>query len=161
MKDGVRDLIWLLLQTMPSPAPIMTTQTLTPAQLKLCATYRNLGLWTLQGWLAMFFIAAGYAKLTEPMGNLIALMSWPAAAAEGFVRGLGGLEIALALTLLTPLVSWRFGRPALLAAAAGLAALEIVMAGVHAIGGQWSLVAVNLILMAMTAAVLIGRRPIA
>lgn len=145
---------------MPSPAPIiMTTQTLTPAQLKLCATYRNLGLWTLQGWLAMFFIAAGYAKLTEPMGNLIALMQWPAMASDGFVRGLGGLEVLLALGLLAPLVSWRFGRPALLAAAGGLAAMEVVMSGVHAIGGEWSLVAVNLVLLAMTGAVLWGRRP--
>lgn len=159
MKGGVRDLIWLLLETMPSPAPIMTTQTLTPAQLKLCATYRNLGLWTLQGWLAMFFVAAGYAKLTEPMGNLIALMNWPAMASDGFVRGLGGLEVVLALGLLAPLASWRIGRPVLLASAAGLGAMEIVMSGVHAIGAEWSLVAVNLILLAMTAAVLVGRRP--
>ena len=144
---------------MPSPAPIMTTQTLTPAQLKLCATYRNLGLWTLQGWLAMFFIAAGYAKLTEPMGNLISLMHWPAMAADGFVRGLGGLEVALALGLLAPLASWRIGGPALLASAGGLAALTLVMAGVHAIGAEWGLVAVNLILLTMTGAVLIGRRP--
>ena len=135
----------------------MTTQTLTPAQLKLCATYRNLGLWTLQGWLAMFFIAAGYAKLTEPMANLVALMNWPAMASDGFVRGLGGLEVALALGLLAPLFSWRFGRPVLLASAGGLAALTLVMAGVHAIGAEWSLVAVNLVLLAMTAAVLLGR----
>jgi len=144
---------------MPSPAPIMTTQTLTPAQLKLCATYRNLGLWTLQGWLAMFFVAAGYAKLTEPMDNLIALMSWPAMASDGFVRGLGALEVGLALALLTPLISWRIGRPVLLAAAAGLAMLEVVMTGVHAIGGEWDLAAVNLVLLAMTGAVLWGRRP--
>lgn len=136
----------------------MTTQTLTPAQLKLCATYRNLGLWTLQGWLAMFFIAAGYAKLTEPMANLIALMNWPAMASDGFVRGLGGLEVALAIGLLAPLINWRIGRPVLLASAAGLGALTVVMAGVHAIGGEWSLVLVNLILLAMTGAVLWGRR---
>ena len=137
----------------------MTTQTLTPAQLKLCATYRNLGLWTLQGWLAMFFIAAGYAKLTEPMDNLIALMSWPAMASDGFVRGLGGVELALALGLLAPLVSWRIGRPVLLTSAATLVALTTVMAGVHAIGGEWSLVLVNLILLIMSGAVLVGRRP--
>lgn len=144
---------------MPSPAPIMTTQTLTPAQLKLCATYRNLGLWTLQGWLAMFFVAAGYAKLTEPLDNLIVLMSWPAFASEALVRGLGAIEVILALGMLAPLVSWRLGRPVLLAAAGGLGALEIVMSGVHAIGAEWGLVAVNLILLTMTAAVLWGRRP--
>ena len=144
---------------MAFPVPIMTTQTLTPAQSKLCATYRNLGLWTLQGWLAMFFIAAGYAKLTEPMDNLIALMSWPAMASDGFVRGLGGLEVGLALGLLAPLVSWRIGRPVLLISTVGLATLAAVMAGVHAIGGEWGLAAINLILLSMTGAVLVGRRP--
>ena len=41
-----------------------------PAQIRLCDTYRNLGLWTFQGWIAMFFIAAGYAKLTVSMDTL-------------------------------------------------------------------------------------------
>jgi len=27
-------------------------------------------LWTFQGWLAMFYVAAGFAKLTEPQSNL-------------------------------------------------------------------------------------------
>ena len=49
----------------------MTSQVLTPARSRLAASYRNLTLWTLQGWLAMFFIAAGYAKLSEPMTNLV------------------------------------------------------------------------------------------
>ena len=139
----------------------MTTTTLpvSSPRARSRAAYKNIALWTLQGWLAMFFIAAGYAKLTEPMGNLISLMHWPAMASDGFVRGLGGLEVALALGLLAPLASWRIGGPALLASAGGLAALTLVMAGVHAIGAEWGLVAVNLILLTMTGAVLIGRRP--
>ena len=43
----------------------MTSQTLSPARSRLNASYRNLTLWTLQGWLAMFFVAAGYAKLSD------------------------------------------------------------------------------------------------
>ena len=58
----------------------MTTTTLPAPQARSRAAYRNIALWTLQGWIAMFFIAAGYAKLTEPMSNLIALMGWPAVA---------------------------------------------------------------------------------
>ncbi len=140
----------------------MTPQTispaLTPAQMRLCATYRNLGLWTLQGWIAMFFVAAGYAKLTEPMGNLVALLHWPAMASEAFVRGLGIAEVVLALGVLVPLVSWKVGRPMLLVSALGLAILQAVMLGVHALGGQIGLALVNAVLLAITLPVLIGRR---
>ena len=73
----------------------MTTTTLpaaqSTAQARSRAAYRNIALWTLQGWIAMFFIAAGYAKLTEPMSNLIALMGWPAVAPVNMVRGLGAV----------------------------------------------------------------------
>ncbi len=131
----------------------------TPAQIRLCSTYRNLGLWTFQGWIAMFFIAAGYAKLTEPMENLVALMSWPALVSVDLVRGVGIVEIVLALGVLAPLVSWRVGRPVLMVAGLGLLVLQTVMLGVHLTGQELGLAVVNLILMALTATVLIGRRP--
>ena len=136
----------------------MTTTILTPARARLCANYKNLALWTLQGWLAMFFIAAGYAKITEPMTNLVTLLSWPVLASEGFVRGLGVVELVLALGVLTPLFSWRVGRPVLLFSTAGLLALETVMLGVHLLGGDWGLAVVNVLLLAITAPVLVGRR---
>lgn len=138
--------------------PSSTARPLTPAQIRLCANYRNLALWTFQGWLAMFFIAAGYAKLTESMTNLIALMHWPVLTGESLVRILGGIEIGLAVGLLAPLVSWRLGRPVLLIAAAGLLALQFVMLGLHGLRLEWSLAAVNLILAALTTTVLLGRR---
>ena len=74
----------------------------------------------------MFFIAAGYAKLTESMENLTVLMHWPAMASVNFVRGLGVVEIVLALMVLAPLASWRFGRPLLLTASVGLLALQSI-----------------------------------
>ena len=132
----------------------MTSQTLTPARSRLNASYRNLTLWTLQGWIAMFFIAAGYAKLSEPMANLVELMKWPALTSENMVRGLGVAEIVLAVLVLAPLVSWKHGRPLLVTAAAGLLALETIMFGVHLLGMEPGLAATNLILMAMTATVL-------
>ncbi|RZJ43377.1 MAG: DoxX family protein [Brevundimonas sp.] len=136
----------------------MTTSTMTPAQARLSANYRNLALWTAQGWLAMFFIAAGYAKISEPMVNLVTLLSWPATADVAFVRALGLFEIVLAVGVLTPLVSWKIGRPILLVSAAGLLALEAVMLGVHLLGADWSLAGVNVALMALTAPVLWFRR---
>lgn len=132
----------------------MTSQVLTPARSRLNASYRNLTLWTLQGWIAMFFIAAGYAKLSEPMGNLVELMRWPALVSENMVRGLGVAEIVLAVLVLAPLVSWKHGRPLLVTAAAGLLALETIMLAIHALGLESGLALTNVVLIAMTAPVL-------
>lgn len=138
----------------PRASHKMTSQTLSPARSRLAASYRNLTLWTLQGWLAMFFVAAGYAKLSEPMANLVELMRWPALVTDNMVRGLGVAEIVLAVLVLAPLVSWRHGRPLLVTAAAGLLALETTMLGVHALGLEWGLALTNVVLIAMTAPVL-------
>ena len=138
----------------PRASNTMTSQVLTPARSRLNASYRNLTLWTLQGWLAMFFIAAGYAKLTEPLANLVDLMRWPAFAPENLVRGLGLAEIVLAVLVLAPLVSWKFGRPLLVTAASGLLALEAAMLAFHAFGLDVGPAVTNLALIAITAPVL-------
>ncbi len=135
----------------------MTSQTLTPARSRLNASYRNLTLWTLQGWLVMFFIGAGYAKLSEPMTNLVELMRWPSLVSENMVRGLGIAEIVLAVLVLAPLVSWKHGRPLLVMAASGLLALEVVMLGLHAFGMDVGPAVTNLVLIAITAPVLLMR----
>ena len=140
----------------------MTTTTLpaaqSTAQARSRAAYRNIALWTLQGWIAMFFIAAGYAKLTEPMTNLINLMGWPAVAPENMVRGLGVVEIVLAMGVLSPLISWRVGRPLLLTATVGLIVMEATMMTIHALSQDFGLAAVNAVLLAITVPVLLGRR---
>ena len=137
--------------------PASITRSTTPRD-RTIATWRNLSLWTLQGWIAMFFIAAGYAKITESMDNLIVLLNWPALVGESFVRGVGIAEVVLAIGVLAPLASWKFGRPILMVATAGLIALETIMLGVHALGGDISLAIVNVFLLAITVPVLIGRR---
>ena len=136
----------------------MTTSTFTTAPSRNRAAYANIALWTLQGWIAMFFIAAGYAKLTEPMTNLINLMGWPAVAPENMVRGLGLVEVVLALGVLSPLISWRVGRPLLLTAATGLVLMEAAMLAIHAVNHDIALATVNAVLLAFTVPVLLGRR---
>ncbi|MFK4058346.1 DoxX family protein [Brevundimonas sp. NPDC046655] len=135
----------------------MTSTTLTPRS-RAKADYLNLTLWTFQGWIAMFFIAAGYAKLTESMENLTVLMHWPAMASVNFVRGLGVVEIVLALMVLAPLVSWRFGRPLLLTASVGLLALQSIMLILHGMELNVGLALTNLFLIAITAPVFWFRR---
>ena len=137
--------------------PASDGRTITPRD-RTHATYRNLALWTLQGWIAMFFVAAGYAKITESMDNLTVLMNWPALVSESFVRGVGIAEIVLAIGVLAPLASWKIGRPILMVATAGLVALETIMLGVHALGGDISLALINVVLLAITIPVLLGRR---
>ena len=135
----------------------MTSTTLTPRS-RAKSDYLNLALWTFQGWIAMFFIAAGYAKLTESMENLTVLMHWPAMASVNFVRGLGVVEIVLALMVLSPLVSWRFGRPLLLTASVGLLALQTIVLILHATELNVGLALTNLFLIAITAPVFWFRR---
>ena len=135
----------------------MTSTTLTPHS-RAKSDYLNLTLWTFQGWIAMFFVAAGYAKLTESMENLTVLMHWPAMASVSFVRGLGVVEIVLAVMMLAPLISWRFGRPLLLTASVGLLALQSIMLILHAMEMNLGLALTNLFLIAITAPVLWFRR---
>ncbi len=135
----------------------MTSTTLT-SRSRAKADYLNLTLWTFQGWIAMFFIAAGYAKLTESMENLTVLMHWPAMASASFVRGLGVVEIVLAVMMLSPLISWRFGRPLLLTASVGLLALQSIMLILHATELDLGLALTNLFLIAITAPVFWFRR---
>lgn len=132
----------------------MTLQVLSPARSRLNDSYRNLTLWTLQGWIAMFFIAAGYAKVTEPLANLVELMRWPALVSENFTRGLGLAEIVLALMVIAPLFSWKIGRPLLVVASAGLLALETAMLVVHAFGLDIGPAVTNVVLLAITGPVL-------
>lgn len=132
----------------------MSSQTLSTSQVRLRASYRNLTLWTLQGWLSMFFLAAGWAKATEPSTTLAELMSWTAQAPVEMVHGLGLAEMTLAVLLLAPLASWKWGRAPMITAAVGLLALEVVMLGVHALAVEPVPALTNLALIALTAPVL-------
>lgn len=142
----------------PARTAAQSAAPMSAARARTIAGYRNLSLWTLQGWAAMFFFAAGYAKLTEPMNNLIALMTWPGLVSDSLVRGVGLVEMALAIGMLAPLASWKLGRWPLLVSAAGLVGLETIMLVLHAVTLDWGLAVTNLILLAITVPVLLGRR---
>lgn len=68
------------------------------------------------------------------------------------------VEVVLALGVLSPLISWRVGRPLLLTAAAGLTVMEATMLTVHALNQDIGLAVVNAVLLALTIPVLLGRR---
>lgn len=130
---------------------------ITPRRARLRATQINMALWTFQGWLAMFFVAAGYAKLTESMANLEVLLGWAEVVPAWLVRGAGALEVLVGVMILAPLASWKLGRVPMLAAAAMAAALSLIMLGVHLTRLEWVTALVNLALFGLAAAVVKGR----
>ena len=91
-----------------------------PASVRLVRFRRHLFLWVLQVWLAMFFIGAAAAKLTEPLDTLSYLLGWPAVVNPAFVQAVGWVELTLAIAVLAPLASWSIFRPVLLIGAAGI-----------------------------------------
>lgn len=120
--------------------------------------HRHLGLWVIQSRLAMFFIAAAVAKLGQPQDLLVYLLDWPQLVDPAMVRYVGVAELALAVGLVLPLLSWRWFRPVLLTSAALLLGETLTMGAYHAIMGHPGLALVNLCLAAMAIAVIVGRR---
>lgn len=119
--------------------------------------YRHLALWVLQSWLAMFYIAAGYAKLTQPHEMLAVLMIWPADASQGTVRRIGWVELVLAIGMVSPLISWRLFLRLMLIACLGLTAEATLMAIYHAANQHLGLALVNAALALMGVMVIRGR----
>lgn len=132
-----------------------------PASARRSWFYRHLFLWVLQAWLAMFYIGAAVAKLSQPPATLSYLLEWPARVDPALVVAAGWGELTLAIAVLTPLATWRIFRPVLLVGAAGLLADALLMGAYHGVERHWSLAAVNLLLAATAFTVLIGRRPAA
>lgn len=121
--------------------------------LRLRQSYRNIALWTFQGWLALFYLGAGYAKLTEPHDRLVVLLHWPAATSLSLVRGVGVAEIALALAMVAPILTgWR-GRCVVVGGAALLLSVETTMLAVHGLRGEVDLTLINAALIGLTAPV--------
>lgn len=143
------------------PADAAPLRSSMPASVRLIRFYRHVFLWVLQGWLAMFYVGAAAAKLSQPLETLSYLLEWPARVEAPLVQAVGWGELALAIAVLAPLVSWRIFRPVLLIGAVGLLAEALVMGAYHAFEAHWSLAIVNLMLAAMAATVLLGRRPTA
>ena len=131
----------------------------TLARERLRNDIRHLALWTFQGWLAMAFIGAGYAKTSESLTTLQGLLSWFRPELEALTRALGLVEICLGLAMLVPLLSWKIGRPILLAGAVGVIALSMLMVVVHGRKAEVEAVLLNVALVMLGVAVLIGRRP--
>lgn len=119
--------------------------------------YSHLFLWVMQSWLAMFYIGAGYAKLTQKHDLLALMMTWPAQVDTELLRVIGGIETALALFIVAPLMSWSLFRSVMLVGAIGLLAVAGGMVVFHTLNGDIFLAAVNCVLLLMSLIILLGR----
>lgn len=116
----------------------------------------KIALWTVQIMLAGAFLMAGSMKAMTPYHELAAQMPWVSAvptwlpALIGVAEVLGGVGLILPAATrvkpwLTPL------------AAAGLATVMVLAGGLHAIRGEFGMLPINFILMALSLFVVWGR----
>lgn len=117
----------------------------------------NIALWIIAGLLAAAFAAAGVMKLTQPKEKLAASgMGWTEDFSPGAVKAIGALEVLAAIGLILPAALDI--APVLVPLAA--IGLVLVMGGaivVHARRKETSAIAINVVLLALAAAVAIGR----
>lgn len=139
----------------PLPPAVKTPST-GALRLPLGAFQRHLALWTLQAWLAMFFIGAAYAKLTAAPELLVILLGWPQGIEREIVRLIGAAELALGIGVLAPLLTWRLA-PIMSASAIGLAGLAGFNLVLHLGRQEFGFVGLNLLLAGAALTVLVGR----
>lgn len=113
-------------------------------------------LWVLQGLLAAMFGLAGVMKTTQPKEKLAGNMPWVDDFSLGTVRFIGAMELLAALGLILPAAT---GIATVLTplAAVGLAVTMVLAAATHARRKESSAIAMNAVLLIVTAVVAWGR----
>ena len=118
----------------------------------------NIGLWVAQAILAAMFFMAGATKLMSGSAELVAMgMGWAENAPFLLIKFIGLAEVAGALGLILPAAT-RIMPDLTKLAAAGLSVIMVLAAGLHITRGEFEVVPVNVILFALSAFVIWGRR---
>lgn len=117
----------------------------------------NIALWIIAGLLAALFAAAGLMKLTQPKEKLAQSgMDWTEDFSPAAIKTIGALEVLAAVGLVLPAA---LDIVPILVPVAALG-LVLVMAGAivtHARRKENQMIVINLVLLALAAAVAIGR----
>jgi uncharacterized membrane protein YphA (DoxX/SURF4 family) len=113
-------------------------------------------LWIIQFLLAIIFLLTGVLKLIMPKEKAAERIGYVNDLSQNQLYAIGVLEIAAALGLVLPMALGIL--PVLTPlAAAGLVLTMIAAAGLHVRRQEWSMILVNLVLLAMAAYVVYGR----
>lgn len=116
----------------------------------------DIGLWVVQGLLAVVFLMVGMAKLTKPKEELAERMDWVEDFSLGTIRFIGGVEVLAAIGLILPGL---FGIAPILVpiAASGLVVTQIGAVIVHARRSEPKMIIGNVALIALALFVAWGR----
>lgn len=116
----------------------------------------RIGLWLVQGILALMFSMAGVMKATQPSAELATLVPWTTDVPLLLVRFIGVSELLGALGLILPAAT-RIVPKLTGLAAAGLLTVMVLAAGFHASRGEHPAIIFNLMLGSLAGFVAWGR----
>lgn len=117
----------------------------------------NIGLWVAQVILAAVYIMAGLMKLTQPIDALVASgMAYAGDYPELLTRFIGTMEVLGAIGIILPAAT-RIAPFLTPLAALGFATIQVLAIGLHTMRGEFQVLPVNLVLLALSLFVLWGR----
>lgn len=117
----------------------------------------TMGLWVAQLALAGMFLMAGTMKLMSGPADLVAMgMMWAQNAPVVLIKFIGLAEVAGALGMILPAAT-RIMPDLTKLAAAGLAAIMVLAAGLHIARGEFEVVPMNIVLFGLAVFVIWGR----
>ncbi|WP_338723509.1 DoxX family protein [Devosia sp. XK-2] len=117
----------------------------------------NIGLWVVQGVLALFYAMAGLMKLTQPIDALVASgMSYAGDYPEFLTRFVGTMEVLGAIGIVLPAAT-RIAPRLTPLAAVGFSLIQVLAIGLHTMRGELFMLPFNLILLALSVLVVWGR----
>ena len=116
----------------------------------------NIGIWVAQFLGAGLFIMSGVMKTMTPIPELSAMMPWAGEYSATFVRFIGVVDIAGGLGLLLPSLT-RIMPSLTVIAAAACVLLQVLAIGFHAMRGEFEVLPLNAVYIALALIVLWGR----
>jgi putative oxidoreductase len=117
----------------------------------------NIGLWVAQGVLAFFYGYAGFTKLSQTMESLGAMgMSYALDFPELLTRFIGTMEVLGAIGIILPALTRIQPRLTPLAAL-GFSLIQLLAMAVHITRGEFGVLPMNLVLLALSLFVAWGR----
>jgi uncharacterized membrane protein YphA (DoxX/SURF4 family) len=120
----------------------------------------NIVLWIVQVLLAAMFLMAGFSKAFQPLDALGQMMPWTLDVPLGLVRFIGVSEMLAAIGLIAPALTGI--KPRLtIAAAVGIILVMVSASIFHLTRGEYGVIIVNLVLLALAAFVAYGRWKVA
>jgi len=117
----------------------------------------SVALWVVQVLLAAFYAMAGLTKLTQPIEALVASgMGYAGDFPELLTRFIGTMEVLGAIGIILPALT-RIAPGLTPLAALGFSTIQVLAMGVHISRGEFMILPMNAVLLALSIFVLWGR----